>query len=179
MANLIKNASSQGLYFLNGKSAGATAVWVSNNTPGECDLALLSLYTTYIYFDSVIQIQYQFMDKWESDTMRGYRIEADTEGTQKYFTGGHDREFIIIVVETTRTIAEGWMNFEKYWNKVARGSTDELVLVRQYASETFRQFANQTPALKKYIPVVILGCTIVEGGTPDRHQITITTQAIW
>lgn len=173
MANLLKNNSTQGLYILTDQGG-----WVAANTPGEADLALLSLGTTYLYFDSVIRFESNQSHNYESDLERGLKSWADGEGTRDWSTGGAEKQFILVMAETDLTTAELTEFFAKYWNRIARGST-EIYLVRQKATTTFRQFPNNTPALKKYIPVILRGVNSIETGNIDKQNVTLLLEGYW
>jgi len=184
MVNYIKNHSAsygyQGLFFVRGKNGAAYDAWVTANTPGDCDLDLLTENTTWIYFDSVMRLQCSWTSIYEDDVHIGFRTypgkeEAETD----YYTGGADRQIFLAIVETDRATCEGMETVMKYWNKATRINTEELILVRQYATTTFRQFSNQNIALKKYLPVIINGISYIELGTTDKQELTISGISVW
>jgi len=178
MVNLIKNATTQGIYILT-DTAGA---WVAANTPGNADLALLTLGTSYIYFSSIVRFEHQQTHNYESDTQRGWRTWPSAEGKMAANTAGHERDLVSLTVEDTETTAEYIEFMGKYYNRTDHlGAAYRLYLVKQTASESFRKFPDYTPnaTLKNYLPVIIRGVNCVETGNSDRQTITLALEAIW
>lgn len=173
MANPIKTNSVQGLYILVDQGG-----WVAANTPGEADLSALTLGTTYIYFGSLIRLEYVQTSNYENENFRGWRTWPSGEGKMDANTGFHERSTFAFQVEETLTNTEYTEFFHKYYNRSTSWTT-RIYLVRQYASESFRQFANNTPALKKYLPIVIRSVVSVETGNTNKQNITVSGEVIW
>ncbi len=172
MVNKIKNNSTQGLYILADQGG-----WVAANTPGEADLDSLVLGTSYIYFASLIRLESSQTHNHESDLERGFKSWADGEGTRDLRTGGAEKQYLLVTVEEALSTVEYMESFAKYRNRTAR--TDEIYLVRQKATTTFRQFPNQVPTLKKYCPVLIRGVNSIETGNIDKQTITLVLEVVW
>ena len=162
MATLLKNNSAVGLYILEEENDQLE----TNNTPGEIDLENLTLGDTYIYFDTVIRFEHKVTANKEGTDFVGFWSwqSAATPGSVSASTGGARRGYILATVETTATQQA---NFEKFFNLNAAVGDGQKFLIRQWASETFREFPYGATN-KKYAKVIMRGYDITE--TEDKGK---------
>ncbi len=159
MVNLLKNNSTQGLYITEEEDGQ-----IANNTPGEIDLDNLTLATMYIYFDTIIRFEHKLTYNRDGDDWTGFKTWQTAAGTVGSSTGGAKRGIFLITVEVNETTAE---NLERMGIlNVKIGSTSGVgkikYLVKQSASEAFRQFPNSSGALLNYTAIIIRGVDIAE-----------------
>jgi hypothetical protein len=179
MVNYIKNNSTQGIYIT--VESGAN---IANNTPGNIDLDLLTLGTHYIYLDSVMRLEHRlsFTSEGGTDsTWVGHNISAQTPGKATSWTGQADKGNLIIMAEVD-TITGYWIKrFAKQNNRTSHDKgAGQKYLVHQYASEVFEEFPSNGLASKKYVPVLISGCFVIEmEGIKDRKQASIGMWEMW
>ena len=154
MATLLKNNSSVGVYILEDEGG-----WVAANTPGEADLDNLAVGDTYIYFDSVISLQHKVTSNYESDDRPGFKTWYSGSLSIKS-NGGFGARFGYILL-SAEVDATTQANFELFYNRNCVTGDGQKYLVRQWASETFRQFPYQS-ANKNYAKIIMRGYDITE-----------------
>ena len=154
MVNKIKTNSTTGFYLLID-----TGGWVAGNTPGEADLDLLVLGTSYIYFDDFISLE-AYATTPRNDALIGWSFVQDgtTYLKTKAATGQAKFTTLLLTVQATATQQQ---NFEKFFDAHQAVSQYELYGVRQWAAETFKQFSYNA-TLYKYIAVVLPGYSVIE-----------------
>jgi hypothetical protein len=153
MVNYIKNNSSQGLYITEDQGSQ-----IGNNTPGNIDLDQLSLGDSYIYFDNIQRFEEKTTYNRE-EAFVGWKTVQDASTKIAATTGGGKRNWFLISVECNLTTAE---NFKKLATLNAKISDELKYIVKQYASESFEQFTNESGTLKKWAGIIIRGYDIVE-----------------
>lgn len=155
MANKIKNNSTQGLYFSEEQGGAIVA-----NTPGEIDLALLALGDTYIYFDTILRFERKKTYNRE-ENFTGFKTfqNSITSPSIQSNTGSGKRAFFMVTVECDETTAE---LLEQFCDRNVVSGDGIKYLIKQTASEAFRQFPNAAFVLKKFAAVIIRGIDVVE-----------------
>lgn len=156
---LLKNNSTQGLYILEEENGQ-----IANNTPGEIQLTNLTLGTMYVYFDIILRFEHKSTYNKEGDDFTGFKTWQRSPGAVQASTGGGKRGFFMITVECNETTAE---NLERMGVlNVKIGSTSGVgkikYLVKQTASEAFRQFPNSGGTFRKSAAIIIRGVSATE-----------------
>ena len=154
MVNLLKNNSTQGLYFVEEENGQ-----ILNDTPGEIDLDNLSLNDTYIYFETILRFEEKLTFNKEGKDWTGFWTWQDGNNGARAGTGGGMKSFYLITVETDETTAENLKRLASL-NVVP---TDGLkYLVKQTAASAFEKFPNESSVLKNASGIIIRGVDIVE-----------------
>ena len=178
MATLLKNYSEVGLYIL--QDFGG---WVAANTPGEADLeyglgsTAAALGDEFIYFSSVIMLKHQVTCNYDGDTWYGFKTWPTTgKEVVSSVEAGHRKGVIMASVEVDATTQA---NFELFFNRHITRSDPDKYLVRQWDSETFRQWPIGS-ANKNYIEVIIRGYDIqeVEDKGKDVQLLNIAMEEV-
>jgi hypothetical protein len=154
MVPLLKNNSATGVYLL--IDVGG---WVAANAPGDADLGSLVLGSSYIYFDDFITLE-EYASTPNNDSFTGWKFIQDgtTYLKTKGLTGQAKSNQFLLTVHVTSTQQA---NFVKFFDTHQSVSTYQLYLVRQWASETFKQFSYNT-ANKNYAHVCLVGYSLIE-----------------
>jgi len=170
---LLKNNSSTGFYLCIENNNG-----IANNTPGEIKLGGdtgLVLGTGYMYFDDFISLE-SYASTPTNDAMIGWSfiqhgtiyLKTNAQTGQAKFTS------LLLAVHATATQQQ---NFERFFDAHQAVSTYQLYAIRQWASETFRQFSYNA-TLYKYIAVILNGYTVIETNREGKDVQTLKVQMI-
>lgn len=164
----IKANSTTGFYLCIENNSG-----IANNTPGEIKLGGdtgLVLGTGYMYFDDFISLEL-YAGTPNNDAMIGWSfiqhgtiyLKTTAQTGQAKFTT------LLLTVHATSTQQQ---NFEKFFDAHQAVSTYQLYGIRQWASETFKQFSYNA-TLKKYIAVILNGYTVIEVNREGENVQTL------
>ena len=161
----------QGIYITDDLAAK-----IVSNTPG--DLTLGTLGTDYIYLDEIVLFKRSLNLGNQSDNMPGHQINKIGAGKTGHNTGEGDLGGFIINATGNETLAE---NTEKFSKRQNRTGAEAIYLIRQTASDVFRNFSNDAFALKKYCPVIIftMESTEVHEKGFDNLLINIMCGEVW
>jgi hypothetical protein len=144
---------------------------IAANTPGGIELENLSLGDTYFYFDSVKTFEHDLSFGSQSDNMPGHTLSKIGTGLTGHTTGEGDLCGFTLTATMDETNGELLEKFAKLNN---RTSDAAKYLVRQTATNTFRQFPNSAGTFKKYCPVTIMNCKTNEVFTRGNDYLLAT-----
>ncbi len=169
----LKLWSTTGFYLCIENNAG-----IAGNTPGEINIGGgtgLVLGSGYIYFDDFISLE-EIATTPKNDAMVGWSFiqDATTHLRVKGQTGQAKFATLILTVHATATQQQ---NFGKFFDAHQARSTYQLYGIRQWASETFKQFSYNA-TLYKYIAVILTGYTIIETNREGKDVQTLKVAMI-
>lgn len=167
----LKNNSATGFYFCIENNGG-----IAGNTPGEINLGGgtgLVLGAGYMYFDDFISLEHSAVTP-NNGPMIGWSFTQDgtTYLKTKAQTGQAKFSQLLLTVHATATQQQ---NFDKFFDTHQAVQTYQLYGIRQWASETFRQFSYNA-TLKKYIAIVLTGYTFIETNREGKDVQTLRIQ---
>lgn len=170
---LLKNNSSTGFYLCIENNDG-----IADNTPGKINLggdSGLTLGTGYIYFDDFISLE-ESVTTPKNDAMVGWSFIQHGSIYLKTKAQTGQAKFMTLSLTVHSTAAQQ-QNFEKFFEVHQAVSTYQLYGIRQWASETFRQFSYNA-TLKKYIAVILPGYISTETNREGKDVQTLKIQMI-
>lgn len=170
MVNYIKNNSTTGVYLTIDENNEIE----TDNTPGNIDLDNLVLGTGYIYFDDFLNLT-ETGTTPDTGVIFGWVFgQNDTTvlKTQGY-TGSGVWVTYNVVVHVTATQQQNFLRFFE----VHQGVANQMYLLRQTASETFKQFPYNT-VLKKWAPVILVGYNLLETNQQGINVQTLSIQLV-
>jgi len=169
----LKTFSSTGFYFCIENNNG-----IANNTPGEIQIGGdngLVLGTGYMYFDDFISLE-SYASTPTNDSMIGWSF--DQHGSiylkTRASTGMAKFTSLLLAVHATATQQQ---NFERFFDAHQAVKGYFLYGIRQWASETFKQFSYNA-TLKKYIAVILNGYTVIETNREGKDVQTLKIQMV-
>jgi hypothetical protein len=178
MVNLLKNNSSQGLYFTNDFGGKILA-----GTPEDLDLDSLTENTHWIYFDKIIRFEHKTTYNNENEFFRGFSTWNEDQCKVAANTGGHRKSVFFITVECDEDKVEYLERFGTYEVKLLSdtGRTNGLYMIKQTASTAFRKFPNNAGTLNEFCEIIIRGIDIVElaESGKDMQMCNIAVEEIW
>ncbi|KKN56983.1 hypothetical protein LCGC14_0567050 [marine sediment metagenome] len=132
---------------------------INANTPGGIDLDNLSVGDTYIYLEELVRLSHTLDFGNQGDNMPGHTVNKIDAGQTGHSTGEGDLCGFTLQATVDETTAELLEKFGKLDNRTGDG---KKFLVRQTASNVFRQYPNAAGTLKKYAPVIVMRVETIE-----------------
>jgi hypothetical protein len=167
MVNLIKNATSVGIYITIDNASKITG-----NTPGDLDLDQLTLGTNYVYLAD-FQSELVVKDATKSEKFAGWVFGAKGAAALTQKTLGYTGEAVQGTIVITAVVDDTTdQNLQKLFDTANDKDSAQYFLLHQFASETFRQFS-YAQTLKKFAYVCLVGYTSTTTNTTGKFMYTV------
>jgi len=142
MVTLLGNTTKYGVFILADNSG-----WVAANNPGLADLDALIEGTGYIFIDDWTLMQ--------RPGKNDFQVMDMGDGIKRFYTYGDNQKIWRIRGILPDTEEELCEKFDELTNRI--DAVQKYLVIRR-GSTDYKQFPNDQGALKKYVPIILVGC---------------------
>lgn len=174
MATLIKNTAIYGFFLTEDEDANL----LTNNTPGELDLAILVEGADYVKLDRPFNDMEGLKNKWAN-------VWNVKDGKKNYTSyGDQDVLYEIQHVIGESTIALTYAakeKFKTFWRAHRTKADEKIFIINRIGTDTWEQFPNAAGTLKKYAPIILHDLEFRRAYKNENliFKVRATVEAIW